>query len=255
MRINNSKMRNTLFMKGPNKPIAILCLSTLLCVLVSGCIPDIPTLAEPLPAFSKADSTIHREKVAIHWSILNKEDIPIVSLRTNLLVPKDQESDSTLFVESMWSSPDYFIPRYGISLESKSKGAFLSGNNSYSVVLDIEYRFLFEEIPIHLAEQKNLVDYDTIAFIGDNDRIAGNDFQVRFEDPLWNSKAPLTAHLQIHPGFEIHRTEGKWEVRKEPNLPESVGFFKGIMAESLGEGWSNSDDFHISFTVAVEEFL
>lgn len=246
-------MTNSISKRVPEIPTNVLGLGMLLLIFMSSCTPDIPTLVEPLPAFSKADSTIHREMLAIHWSIQNKENVPIVSLRTNVLLPKDQESDSTLFVENMWSSPEYFVPRCGISLESKSKGPFLSGENTYSVVLDIEYRFLVDEIPLHLAKQKSLVDYDTIVFIGDNDRLAGSDFQVRFEDPLWNSKAPLTAHLQVHPTFEIRRVEGKWEVRKEPILPESVDGYKWVIAESLGEGWANPDDFSLSFTASVED--
>lgn len=245
-------MVNKILKRAPEIPTIVISLGMLLLIFMGSCTPDIPTLVEPLPAFSKADSSIHREMLAIHWSIQNKENIPIVSLRTNVLLPKDQESDSTLFVEYMWSSPEYFVPRCGISLESKSKGPFLFSDNTYSVVLDIEYRFLIDEIPLHLAKPKSLVEYDTIAFMGENDRIAGNDFQVRFEDPLWNSKAPLTAHLQVHPGFEIHRTEGKWEVRKETILPESVDGFKGIMAGSLGDGWANPDDFSLSFTATVE---
>lgn len=246
-------MTNSILKRVPEIPTIVLGLGMFLLIFMSSCTPDIPTLVEPLPAFSKADSTIHREMLAIHWSIQNKENIPIVSLRTNVLLPKDQESDSTLFVENMWSSPEYFVPRCDISLESKSKGPFLFSDNTYSVVLNIEYRFLVDEIPLHLAKPKTLVDYDTIVFIGDNDRVAGNDFQVRFEDPLWNSMDPFTAHLQVHPTLEIRRVEGKWEVRIETDLPESVDGYKWIIAESLGEGWANPDDFSLSFTASVED--
>ncbi len=94
-------MINSILKRVPEMPTMVLGLGMLLLIFMSSCTPDIPTLVEPLPAFSKADSTIHCEMLAIHWSIQNKENVPIASLRTNVLVPKDQESDSTLFVESM----------------------------------------------------------------------------------------------------------------------------------------------------------
>lgn len=236
--------------------ISIVSLGMLMSVIISACTTGIPILVDPLPAFTKADSTIHRGEVSLQWGIHNKAGVPVASFQLNLLLPRDNESDSTILVESMWTGPDYFITNHCLHLQSKNKASFLSGNNSYDLMLDIDYSFPSKEIPLKPGNPKTLVDYDTVTFTGDNVTIGrGSDILYCLQDPSINTLSGPNAHVGTHFDFEIHKVDGKWEILHFscPNQ-DDIDFFKDIISSRLGEGWANLEDYYFSYAATVEEF-
>ena len=248
-------MRNSPFLIARFMLLCACNLGMLLCIFLIGCMTDTPTLMDPLPPFSKVDSIANGGKVSIHWAICNKEEDPLVSLRFNVLLPEDRESDSTLLVESMWMSPDYFTMEYCFDIRSEDQGPFLFDSNSYFLTLQISNVFPSEPNQAEVKEPKFFVDYGSLSFWGDDYYFTADEFsQYCFKDPLWKTEGNGGPGFTTNITLDIQKIEGKWKISIVPTSSQvALDWIGAMINDVLKARRFKPEEFHFSYSATIED--